>query len=169
MVRNPLLPLLLLSAGLAAGCGGGAPAPGEEGSAAVEGKTYGVGLTLAEATPLSEILAAPEKYEGQKVQVGGTVLDVCKMRGCWMELAGDQPFQSIRVKVEDGEIIFPLSAKGHTARAEGILEKLEISEEQAREMAKHRAEEQGEEFDPSSITGPQVVWRLKGLGAVIEE
>ena len=81
-------------------------------AAAGSWKTFGSGVTLKETTRISQILDAPEKYLGQKVLVEGRVVDVCKKRGCWMEIASDKEFQTIRVKVNDGEIVFPLEAKG---------------------------------------------------------
>ena len=54
------------------------------------------------------------------------------------------------------------------ARAEGIVEKLEYTEEEALERARHQAEEHGTEFDPSTVTGPETVYQIKGIGAVME-
>lgn len=134
---------------------------------AADGKTYGKKITLKDTTKISTILAQPEKFLGKKVLVQGTVLDVCKMRGCWMEIAGDKPFQKIRVKVNDGEIIFPLSAKGKRALAEGEVYKIELSKENAIKYLQHQAEERGEKFNPESVKGPLTIYQLKGLGAVI--
>jgi hypothetical protein len=135
----------------------------------VEGTVYGEELTLTETTPISDILADPESYVGQRVLVEATIVNVCEMRGCWLEMAGGSDFEKIRIKVEDGVIVFPMSAKGLHARAEGIVEKIEMTEEQAIEQAKHQAEEHGTEFDPSTVTGPTVTYQIKGIGAVIED
>jgi hypothetical protein len=134
-----------------------------------EGTLYGEELTLTETTPISDILADPESYVGQRVLVEATIVGVCEKRGCWMELAGGSDFEKIRIKVEDGEIVFPMSAQGLHARAEGIVEKIALTQEQAIEQAKHHAEEHGEEFDPASVTGPTVTYQIKGIGAVIED
>jgi len=134
-----------------------------------EGTLYGEELTLTETTEVSDILADPEAYLGERVLVEATVVDVCEMRGCWLELASEDEFEKIRIKVEDGVIVFPMSAKGLHARVEGIVEKIEMTEEQAIEQAKHQAEEHGTEFDPSTVTGPTVTYQIKGIGAVIED
>jgi len=134
-----------------------------------EGTLYGEELTLTETTPISDILADPESYVGQRVLVEATIVNVCEMRGCWLELAGGSDFEKIRIKVEDGVIVFPMSAKGLHARAEGIVEKIEMTEEEAIEQAKRQAEEHGTEFDPSTVTGPTVTYQIKGIGAVIED
>jgi hypothetical protein len=85
------------------------------------GKPYGKPLTLKEATPISTILAGPEAWNGKRVQVKGLIVDVCAKRGCWMEIASDKKFQSLRFKVEDGVIVIPVEAKGSQAVAEGVV------------------------------------------------
>lgn len=130
--------------------------------------SYGKGVTQTEVVAISTILAAPEKYEGKQVLVSGTVIEVCPKRGCWIELAGDKEFQKMRVKVTDGEIVFPLSAKGSTALVEGTVERLEYTKEQAIKYQAHEAEERGEAFDSTTVTGPMTIWRLKGIGAEIK-
>jgi len=128
---------------------------------------YGEELTLTETTSISAILADPEAHLDQQVLVEGTVVEVCEMRGCWLAVAGENDGEQLRVKVEDGVIVFPMTARGLPARVEGVMEKLEYTMEEALERAQYEAEEHGTEFDPSTITGPEVVYQLRGLGAVI--
>ncbi|MFH1765828.1 MAG: DUF4920 domain-containing protein [Gemmatimonadota bacterium] len=128
---------------------------------------YGEELTLSETTSISAILADPAAYVGLRVLVEGTVVDVCEMKGCWLGLAGEQDFEQLRVKVDDGVIVFPMTAKGLQARVEGVVEKLEYTLEEAIEQARHEAEEYGTEFDPSSVTGPKVVYQIRGIGAQV--
>ena len=130
--------------------------------------TYGKGISLSEQTLWSKIMEAPEKYEGKQVLLSGTIIEVCPMRGCWVNLSGDKEFETIKIKVKDGEIVFPLSAKGNEALVEGIVEKLELTQKQAINYLAHQAEEKGAEFDSTSVTGPLTIWRLKGLGAEIK-
>ncbi len=125
-------------------------------------------LTLDVITPVSEINKHPEKYLGKRVLIEGLVIDVCAARGCWLDIAGDLPFEKIKVKVVDGEIVFPIEAKGRLAKVEGIAEEMKLTQEQAIRMGKHHAEEQGTTFDPSTVTGPVNFYRLHGLGAVIQ-
>lgn len=125
-------------------------------------------LTLTEVTKVSEINKHPERYVGKRVLIEGLIVNVCAARGCWMDIASDVPFEKIQVKVVDGEIVFPLEAKGKTARVEGIAQELKLSREEAIEMGKHQAMESGGAFDPSTITGPVSFFRLRGLGAVIK-
>jgi len=101
--------------------------------------------------------------------VQGTVVAVCEMKGCWMDIASDQEFEKIQVKVEDGVIVFPLTAKGKQALVEGVVERLDLTYEQALAEARNKAAEHGTEFDSTSVTGPQTIYRIKGLGAVIAD
>jgi len=124
-------------------------------------------LTLNEKTKISGILSNPTDYIGKKVLVEGEVLAVCKMAGCWMEVT-DENGEKIRVKVKDGEIVFPEEAIGKTAVVEGEVYKIELDEEQAKNYLEHMAEDAGEEFDESSVKGPMTLYQIKGFGAVIQ-
>ena len=138
--------------------------------AAFEGTTYGEALTLTEITKVSAILDAPEQYIGQRVLVEGMVVAVCEEKGCWMDIASDAEFEKIQIKVDDGVIVFPLTARGHQALVEGTVEQLELTYEQALAQAQHEAEEHGEEFDPTSVPeGPQTIYRIRGLGAIVAD
>lgn len=86
-----------------------------------------------------------------------------------MDIASDRDFEKIQIKVDDGVIVFPMSAKGKSALVEGVVERLDLTAEQALEEAKRKAEEHGEAFDPSTVSGPQTIYRVRGLGAVISD
>jgi hypothetical protein len=135
--------------------------------------TLGAEITLTEKTKISDILSDPESYLDKVVLVEGEVLDVCPKMGCWMELKSDSPVEEsdvaekIKVKVKDGEIIFPMEAIGQNALVEGKVYKIELTEEEAVGYFEHIAEESGKDFDPSTITGPMTIYQIKGLGAEI--
>jgi hypothetical protein len=133
------------------------------------GTVYGERPSLGDTTLISAILAEPESYVGQRVLVAGTVVEVCEKRGCWMQIAGDQEFQALRVKVEDGVIVFPMTARGHAAVVEGVVEKIVLSADEAREQARHRAEEHGTPFDSAATYEAQTTYQLRGIGAVIAD
>jgi hypothetical protein len=136
--------------------------------AQTEKANYGAELTLTEKTNVSDILSDPEAYLDKTVLVEGEVLEVCPMMGCWMEIKSDDGEGMIKVKVKDGDIVFPVEAKGKTALVEGTVYKIELTQEKAIEHFEHVAEEKGEKFDPSTITGPMTLYQIKGLGAVIQ-
>ena len=150
-------------------CGSGPDAETTETTeaAAAEQEAFGEPLTLTEVTPVSAILDSPEEFLGERVLVEGTVVEVCETRGCWMDIASDREYEKIQIKVDDGVIVFPLTARGKSALVEGTVEVLEMTYEEALEDARHKAEEHGTEFDPSTVTGPVTTYRIRGLGAVI--
>lgn len=131
--------------------------------------TYGKEISVKEKTGISEILAEPEKFLGKRVLVEGAILDVCAAAGCWMDLSDEKGERKIKIKVQDGEIVFPVEAKGKTARVEGEVYSIELNEKEAVAFMKHMAEDAGKEFDESSVTGPMTVYQIKGIGAVITE
>jgi gamma-glutamylcyclotransferase (GGCT)/AIG2-like uncharacterized protein YtfP len=127
----------------------------------------GAEITLAEKTNISDILSSPEDFLDKKVLVEGEVLDVCQKMGCWMELQSDIEGEKIKIKVKDGEIIFPVEAKGQTALVKGTVYKIELTQEEATEYLEHVAKEQNQEFNSSTVTGPMTIYQIKGLGAEI--
>jgi len=128
---------------------------------------YGKEISLKEKTSISKILEQPEEYVGKTVLVEGEILEVCAMAGCWMELKSDVENQKVKIKVKDGDIVFPVEAKGKSALVEGTVYKIELSKEEAIEYYQHVAEEQGTSFDEASVTGPLTLYQIKGIGAEI--
>lgn len=124
-------------------------------------------LTVKEPVSIDKIYAEPDKYVGKTVAVKGKITEVCQMMGCWMNLRDTATGKMIRIKVNDGEIMFPKDGSGRTAIAEGTLTKLELSKERAIAEAKHEAEEMGRKFDAAKVTGPITRYQIKGTGAVV--
>lgn len=90
--------------------------------------TLGAGVTLDAATPIADVIAKPADYAGKAIRVEGVVTGVCQHMGCWMTLApagatGEKP-AALRLKVDDGVIVFPVSARGRTAVAQGVVERV---------------------------------------------
>jgi hypothetical protein len=93
--------------------------------AAAADTTLGAGVTLETATPIADVIASPATFAGRTVRVEGVVTAVCEHMGCWMTLApagaaAEHP-ATLRLKVEDGVIVFPVSARGRTAIAQGVV------------------------------------------------
>lgn len=131
------------------------------------GEKYGAGVTLAEKVDIATILAQPDAWVGKRVRVEAEVADVCRMRGCWMELKDAD--KKMRFKVVDGQITFPVSAIGKFAVAEGTVRKIPLDLAQTKRMMAHEAEEMGKPFDPASVTAPMTLVRIDGSGAVIRD
>jgi hypothetical protein len=143
---------------------------------AADGTKYGKNIQTKEKTKISEILTAPEKYEGKTVLVEGTVVNVCEKRGCWIELSSDKEFETIRVKVEDGEIVFPMEAKGKKALVEGQIYSFTVEneancsgDEKTACSDKEKSEKENKEDGACCSKEETVkkVYQIKGSGAVI--
>jgi hypothetical protein len=133
-----------------------------------KGKTYGEPLGGTDTIKISELIANADEYAGKTVRVEGLVTGVCEKRGCWITLASDKEFEELRIKAQDGVIVFPVEAKGRHAVAEGVFTKIQLTMEQTLARAEHHAEEHGEEYDPSTITEPAVWYQIDVTGAVID-
>ncbi len=90
--------------------------------ASPEGKVYGKGVSLAQPVAVEALLANPEKYLGNPVRVDGVVTGVCEMRGCWIQVSDPATGKGVRIKVEDGVIVFPPESVGHKVSAQGVFE-----------------------------------------------
>jgi hypothetical protein len=135
--------------------------------AAGSGKQLGQSFKVKELTPLEQIASQPAKFAGKVVRVEGKVTEVCEMMGCWMKLVDPAAKHPLRIKVNDGDIVFPKEAVGKIAEAEGKLAKIELTRDQAVDRARHEAEEQGRSFNPESVKGPVTIYEIQGTGALV--
>jgi hypothetical protein len=127
-------------------------------------ETYGMAPTVPEATPIAQLLSKPADFQGKTVRVEGVVTGVCTMMGCWMALAPtDAPKgPAILIKVDDGVIVFPTSARGKRATAQGVVERVGPTDAEGQEAAREHAEQQGKAKTDSTVT-----WRIKATGAIV--
>ena len=92
------------------------------------------------------------------------------MRSLLVRFKNYRGVQKMRLKVTDGDIVFPLSAKGKNIVAEGLFSILELNKEQALKWKKHLAEEKGQSLNSSEIIlNPNdfFEYRLNTVGAKI--
>ena len=101
----------------------------------------------------------------------GVIEEVCPMRGCWLQVGGeDNNNKKIRFKVKDGDIVFPLSSKGRKVVAEGQFSVLTLNKKQAKNWKRHLAVEKGIDIDTASIvltSSDYFEYRLNTSGAEI--
>jgi hypothetical protein len=127
---------------------------------AQKSETYGAGVSLKETTPLAQLIDKPADFEGKTVRVEGVVTAVCMHMGCWMALTPDTSSadaKTMLIKVDDGVIVFPPSAKGKRAVAQGVIERIGGSRE-GQEAASEHAKSTG---------ASKVAWQLKATGAMV--
>ena len=118
----------------------------------------GAGVILKDATPIAALAKAPKDFVGKTVRIDGVATAVCEEMGCWMAVAPewDTSGVTVRLKVEDGVIVFPVSAKGKKVSAEGVFEAVAAGE--AKEAAGEHAKQ-----DPKASQE----YQIKATGAVI--
>ncbi len=127
--------------------------------------TVGSELKVAEPTSIAAIKSQPHEFAGQRVQVAGQVEGVCQRRGCWLDIA-DADGLSLRVKVEDGVLVFPAESVGGEAVVEGEVEIQEMERPAYIAWQRHLAEDAGQKFDDSEVgEGPFEMVRIRGRGA----
>ncbi len=134
---------------------------------ATDYQLYGPSVSKKSEVRIGQLLKEPAQYVDKLVKVVGLVNDVCPMKGCWVEVIENQGSERIRFKVQDDVVIFPVEAVGQEIIAEGILRRYELSQEQATRWLAHLAEEKGDEFDPSTVTGPLDFYQIEGRGAKV--
>jgi hypothetical protein len=106
--------------------------------------SYGEGVSIEKAVPMETLLASPDEYVGKKVRVDGVITGVCEKRGCWMQLTDSETGAGVRIKVDDGVIVFPYTAMGKKASAEGEFQVITLTPEQVEARAARQAAEAGE-------------------------
>ena len=127
-------------------------------------ETFGAAPTVKDATPIAQLLAKPADFQGQTVRVEGIVTGVCTMMGCWMGIApADAPKgPSILIKVDDGVIVFPASARGRRATAQGVMERVGSGDAEGQEAAHEHAEHEGRTTSDEAAR-----WQIKATGAIV--
>jgi hypothetical protein len=107
----------------------------------LEETKLGTGVTLKEATAIAVLLERPQEYVGKTVRIDGLATSICEVMGCWMAVAaeGDEQGKTVRLKVEDGVIVFPMTAKGRKVSAEGVFEEIGSTDPHGREAAGEHA------------------------------
>jgi hypothetical protein len=128
-----------------------------------EPKKYGSGVSFIPATPIPSILANPGAFEGKVVRIEGTVTAVCAHEGCWMALSADgrPDGPTLRLKVDDGVIVFPVTAKGHTAVAQGVVERVGGTPDSHEAAAEHAKQA------PAALAEASRHWQVKATGALV--
>ena len=121
----------------------------------------GTGVSLKETTAIADVVKNPEAYVGKTIRIDGTATAVCQHMGCWMAVSesdkADAP--TVRLKVEDGVIVFPVSAKGKNVSAQGTFERIAANDAEGKEAASEHAKHQAK---------ATATYQLKATGAIIK-
>jgi hypothetical protein len=120
----------------------------------------GAGVTLRESTSIADVVKSPESFVGKTIRIDGTATAICQHMGCWMAVSesanADAP--TVRLKVDDGVIVFPVKAKGKAVSAQGVFERVAATDAEGREAASEHARHQAQ---------AAATYQLKATGAII--
>lgn len=89
-----------------------------------------------EVVALATIVESAKKYDGKVVRTQGTITQVCKKMGCWIEVSAEGAGE-VRVPMAGHSYFLPESVHGKKATIEGKVEVKPLTEE----MKKHLEEE----------------------------
>jgi len=103
------------------------------------GEQYGQGVTLDKVIPINEVFTQMNDLNGKVVRVSGKVNDLCKHKGCWMQVSDGENVLTVRFK--DEAFILPAAAAGRNVDFEGLL----IAEKISDPLATHSACAEGGE------------------------
>ena len=131
---------------------------------------YGDDFNYDSIQSISSLIDNPNQFLDKQIVTEGKIVDVCPMKGCWIEIKDSDSGQIIRVKVQDDVIIFPEDSKEKKVIVNGVFTKIEFTEDQAIKWKIHLAEEKGLNLEESDVTldsSDLIEYRIKGLGAKI--
>jgi hypothetical protein len=121
---------------------------------------------IVEKTTISNLLKKAKSFNSKQVIVEGVIDDVCPMKGCWVQLKSSNG-EKIRVKVKDGEIVFPQDSVGKKCRVQGKFIGVELDRNETIQFKRHLAEEKGQKFDPKTVKGPMMHYQIYGTAVKI--
>ena len=131
---------------------------------------YGDDFNYDSIQSISSLINNANQFLDKQIITEGKIVDVCPMKGCWIEIKDFDSDQIIRVKVQDDIIIFPQDSKGKKVIVNGVFKKIEFTEDQAIKWKIHLAEEKGLKLEESDVTldsSDLIEYRIRGLGAKI--
>lgn len=112
----------------------------------------------ATVVAFADLMAAPEKYDGQEIVIKGNVNDVCQAEGCWIILGDGK--NEVTVKTLHVFVV-PKDCFDNAAEVNGVFKIKEITEEQARHM---NSESKNPKVKTEDIKGPQKVFSITATG-----
>ena len=131
---------------------------------------YGNDFSYDSIDTISSLTDNVDEFLNKEIVTEGEIVDVCPMKGCWIEIKDFDTNQVIRVKVQDDVIIFPQDSKEKKVVVNGIFSKIEFTENQAIQWKIHLAEEKGIKLNKEDVSlepSDLIEYRIKGLGAKI--
>ncbi|OFE12260.1 hypothetical protein PHACT_03195 [Pseudohongiella acticola] len=123
---------------------------------ATQAEQYGAPVTDGRSSTVPEAIASVDAGHQGTLLVEAEVTSVCQAKGCWLGFSSDAG--DVRVTFKDYGFFVPFSVRGKIVRAEGTMEKVELSLEDS----KHLIEDAG--GDPTTVTQPIIEYQFVATG-----
>lgn len=127
---------------------------------AASGVTYGAGASVENAIPANQLEKSlvKGKFEGK---IKGTVVEVCKEKGCWMKMENSNGDQ-IMVKFKDYGYFMPTDISGKNVVLDGEATIKEVSVKDLKHFAEDAGKTQ-EEIDQITKSKKEIIFVAKGV------
>lgn len=123
--------------------------------------SFGMPVTLDGAITVNELITQLDNNDSLVAKVIVEVDAVCKKKGCWMDVKGEETEEIVKVTFKDYEFFVPLDFDGNKAVIEGVAFRQITSVDELR----HLAEDGGQiEEEIMSIIEPQEEIRFEAVG-----
>lgn len=132
--------------------------------------SYGISIANGVIRDATQLPKNTNNYLNKDILTAGVVKEVCPIRGCQIQISDESQFGNIRVKVTDGEIVFPKSAKDHNITVLGTFMRLYLTKEQAINWKIHLEAEKYIKLNPNDIALKEedyYKYRINCTGSVI--
>lgn len=156
-----LVVFLLWSCGSTDSAGETAIETAEEVIIEVDTVSFGAAVTPDNAISVGELIAQLEGKDSLMAKVLVEVDAVCKKKGCWMDVKGEDTEEVVKVTFKDYEFFVPLDFDGNRAVIEGVAYRQVTGVEELRHLAED-AEKSEEEI--MAITEPLEEIRFVATG-----
>ena len=125
------------------------------------GEQFGQGLSLAKAISINDVFGQADSLNGQVVRVTGTVSDLCKHKGCWMQVSDGKDVLTVTFK--DEAFILPADAAGKGVDFEGLLIAEKITSPSGSHMGCAEAGEHSGEGACESVRAEETVKKVADI------
>ena len=95
----------------------------------------GQALSKTPSITLDEVASNPKAYADKVVMVKAKISGVCKVKGCWMTIAGKNEKTTARVTFKNYAFFVPKNSIGMIAKVEGKIQIKEMSDAERKHLA----------------------------------
>ena len=126
----------------------------------VQQKTFGkMDPVNAPQVKMTEVMNGFEKYKGQNIALTGNVKKVCKMSGCWFEMADGS--ETVRITMKDYGFTVPKDIVDKSVKVVGVMEQKELPAK----VVKHYMKDEGlPQSEINKVKEPKKVFEFVATG-----